>query len=103
MQSFHLSVLPALLLGAVLTLPAAPALASTVIDQNQPINTTTVSYLSSGSSQSFQQTANNVAGAGIYLDAGYGSGSERIRGCPASANPHPADVRRNLSGRGQAA
>jgi hypothetical protein len=75
MKSFHLSVLPALLLGAVLALPAAPTMAAVVIDQNQPNHTTPLVYINDGAAQSFQQTANNIAGAGIYLAPGYGSGS----------------------------
>jgi PEP-CTERM motif len=75
MKSFHLSVLPALLLGAVLALPAAPALAAVVIDQNQPNHNNPLVFINDGTAQSFQQTANNIAGAGIYLAPGYGSGS----------------------------
>src|SRR5674476_203442 len=73
------TVLPALLLGAVLTLPA-PTLAAVVIDQNQPLLTGRWSYLepTGVAAQSFQQTANNIAGAGIYLAPYYGSGSQDI-------------------------
>jgi hypothetical protein len=73
------TVLPALLLGAVLTLPA-PTLAAVVIDQNQPLFTGLWSHLepTGVAAQSFQQTANNIAGAGIYLTPYYGSGSQDI-------------------------
>jgi hypothetical protein len=66
-KSFHFSALPALLVGAVLALPAAPALAAVVVDQNQPDNSLPVVIIGSGAAQSFQQTANNIAGVGVYL------------------------------------
>ena len=77
-KSFHLSALPALLLGAVLALPAAPALAAVVVDQNQPDNSLPIAFINGGAAQSFQQTANNIAGAGIYLAPGRGLGSADI-------------------------
>ena len=67
MKSFHFSTLPALLVGAVLALPAAPTLAAVVVDQNQPDHPLPTVIIGSGAAQSFQQTANNIAGAGIYL------------------------------------
>jgi PEP-CTERM motif len=80
MKKFGWSILPAMVLGAALTLPAPPALASVVIDQNQPNFTTPFSFLQDTpiTAQSFQQTANNIAGAGVYLATGYGSGSSDI-------------------------
>lgn len=77
MKKAGLLVLPALLFGALLTFPAVAAV---VIDQNQPINTDVLFSIQNdpAPAQSFQQTANNIAGAGIYLANGYGSGSENI-------------------------
>lgn len=76
----YLSVLPTLLLGVMLALPAAPAPAAIVIDQNQSISTLPILWIPTDElstnilGQSFQQAANNIAGAGIYLSAGLGNG-----------------------------
>lgn len=55
---------------------ASSANASLVIDQNQP---DTVNYITGffqpNIAQSFQQSADNIAGAGIYLQAGVGNGT----------------------------
>ena len=59
---------------------AAPALAVTVVDQNQP-NVGAIPmaiFNQTDLAQSFQQSANNIAGAGIYLQNGVGSGSADI-------------------------
>jgi hypothetical protein len=77
-KSFHFSVLPALLVGAVLALLAAPAVAAVVVDQNQPDNSLPIVFINGGAAQSFQQTADNIAGAGIYLASGRGLGSADI-------------------------
>lgn len=56
-----------------ISLPANSAL---IIDQNQPLaNSVPISF--TGVAQSFQQTASNVAGAGIFL-AGTGTGNVSI-------------------------
>jgi hypothetical protein len=77
-KSFHFSALSALLVGAVLALPAAPARADVVIDQNQPDISLPAVIIGSGAAQSFQQTANNIAGAGIYLTPDFDLGSGDI-------------------------
>ena len=54
---------------------AAPASAVVVIDQNQPVATGTFSFLEPAgkAAQSLVQTANNIAGAGIFLTPSAGS------------------------------
>jgi len=74
------SVLTAMLLGTVFSLPVVPALATIVIDQSQELKEYPFARItnSTTSAQSFQQTANNIAGAAIYLYAGVGLGSTDI-------------------------
>lgn len=65
---------------AGLALLGAPALASTVIDQNQDLASGVFSYLTPSfyAAQSFQQTADNISGAGIFLASGLGSGTQNV-------------------------
>lgn len=65
-----------LVIAALLAFLTAPGAASAVpvIDQNQPSNPDYMAdFAQTDLAQSFQQAANNVAGAGIYLQAGIGS------------------------------
>ena len=58
---------------------AAPALAVPVIDQNQPSHQANIAVFNqSDLAQSFRQSANNIAGAGIFLLVNNGSGSADI-------------------------
>jgi hypothetical protein len=59
---------------------ATPVMAVTVIDQNQSLASGGFTYLVdfATAEQSFQQTANNIAGAGIFLANGFGTGSQSI-------------------------
>ncbi|MCW5935830.1 MAG: PEP-CTERM sorting domain-containing protein [Fimbriimonadaceae bacterium] len=53
--------------------------AAQVIDQNQPDNSVYMAAFSQGDlAQSFQQSANNIVGAGIFLQPGIGS-SDNVR------------------------
>ena len=55
---------------------AAPAFAANVIDQNAPTNNTFMaSFNQADLAQSFKQTASNISGAGIFLQAGQGTGN----------------------------
>jgi hypothetical protein len=69
-----IAIAAALLSGPCLL--SAPAMASVVVDQNQPDAISGFAYLGATNvtAQSFQQTANNIAGAGIFLAGGYWGG-----------------------------
>jgi hypothetical protein len=63
-----------LLVALVASLAVTASMAAPVIDQNQP-NTPAfmASFSQGGLAQSFQQTGPNVAGAGVFLQAGQGT------------------------------
>ena len=72
MNMFKLGAIGATALFAL----ATPALAANVIDQNAPTNNTYMAgFAQTNLAQSFQQTASNISGAGIFLQAGVGSGN----------------------------
>jgi len=70
------------LVGAVASLVflGAPAVASTVIDQNQPLVSGAFASLNSTNSvvQSFQQSATNISGAGIFLHSLSGTFNQTV-------------------------
>jgi hypothetical protein len=56
-------------LAAIVASAASPSYASIVIDQNAPTNNAYMAgFYQTDLAQSFQQTAGNIAGAGIYLE-----------------------------------
>lgn len=58
-----------------LSLLCSSAIAAPILDQNQPLASGGYSYISSlYAEQSFQQTANNISGAGVFLANGFGGG-----------------------------
>lgn len=62
------------LVGSFLTFVSISTYAVPVIDQNQPNNTRTMAnFLIGDLAQSFQQAADNVAGAGVFLVPGIGA------------------------------
>lgn len=62
------SVIRSAAMAAIAVCAALPSYASIVIDQNAPTNNAYMaSFYQTDLAQSFQQTASNIAGAGIYL------------------------------------
>lgn len=68
-----------LVTAAFLVILATPAQAILVIDQNQPIVGEGITNAVNNPGQTFQQTANNVAGAGFFLTGTFESESITIQ------------------------